>query len=67
MKGCFTHNNVCSQEECIDTAAEPKGNLNFCCCEKSLCNKEFKWSPSAVTTPERKINFLCVFKKKIVF
>lgn len=46
MKGCFTDSHECNQTQCISTA-EPRNNMNFCCCKGSLCNSDYKWIPTS--------------------
>ncbi|XP_035919582.1 activin receptor type-2A [Anopheles stephensi] len=52
LKGCFMNPTECNNTECIDTTANSKKNLNYCCCRGSLCNKEHKWIPEATKAPE---------------
>lgn len=46
MKGCFTDSHECNQTQCVSTA-EPRNNMNFCCCKGSLCNSDYKWIPTS--------------------
>uniref|UniRef100_A0A182T9D9 receptor protein serine/threonine kinase n=1 Tax=Anopheles maculatus TaxID=74869 RepID=A0A182T9D9_9DIPT len=52
LKGCFMNPTECNNTECIDTTANSKKNLNYCCCRGSLCNREHKWIPEATKAPE---------------
>ena len=43
MKGCFTYNHACKNDECVDTSYELNKGLNFCCCSGNMCNQAHKW------------------------
>lgn len=52
MKGCFSNNVACDQNECIDHSVEQRNNLNFCCCKGFQCNSQHKWIPTTTVPTE---------------
>lgn len=52
MKGCFTYNHACKDDECVDTSYELNKGLNFCCCSGNMCNQDHKWVKPAVKPTE---------------
>ncbi|KAK3106491.1 hypothetical protein FSP39_021009 [Pinctada imbricata] len=36
-QGCWTHQEMCESDECVQTSNAHK-KINFCCCRKDLCN-----------------------------
>uniref|UniRef100_A0A8D9EN31 receptor protein serine/threonine kinase n=1 Tax=Cacopsylla melanoneura TaxID=428564 RepID=A0A8D9EN31_9HEMI len=52
MKGCFLNNMECyDKPKCVEKRPESKKNLNFCCCEGDMCNKDFAWEPVPLPPP----------------
>lgn len=53
MKDCMIiQKEHCDENDCIDFSMEKrKQNMNFCCCQKDVCNKQFVWSPRPTDAP----------------
>lgn len=51
-QGCFLNNMECyDKPKCVEKRPESKKNLNFCCCEGDMCNKDFAWEPALLPPP----------------
>lgn len=52
MKGCFTNNAVCDQQECVDAESTVRKKHKFCCCSGNMCNVEHRWIPNTTERTE---------------